>query len=852
MDRYSVKGMSCAACQARVEKAVQKVEGVTEVSVSLLTNSMDVAGSASSKDIIAAVKKAGYGAKLIRTAHKETASDTSGRTGDGPFGVPGPAEDVSLQPSGFSGDESLDAFRALRKRFVLSLILLFPLFYLSMGHTMLGWPLFSIAPLSDKLLTGILEMLLALFVMAVNRAFFLNGFRGILHGAPNMDTLVSLGSLASFLYSLVVTVLLAFKELGGASGGMLETIETKNFYYESAAMILALITLGKTLEAWSKGRTTSALRALEKLKPDTAILLTDSGEETVPAAALKPGDRIAIKPGQSFPADGTVLSGVSAVNESALTGESLPADKAPGDSVSAGTVNETGYLECAVTSSGENTLLSKIIETVMDSAASKAPAERIADKVAGVFVPVVIGIALLVFLIWMLVNHNLSFALGRAVSVLVVSCPCALGLATPVAIMVGNGVGAKNGILFKTAAALENLSKTTVAVFDKTGTLTGGVMTVTDVIPAEKPGGSWTFPADSLSFIKADPADGLSSVKSDPANELSCIKPDPAEELSSINAVPSCGLSATDSVLLSVLKTLEIRSAHPLGKAIASFISGLSESIPGLSESIQELPVTEFETAPGNGLSAVTELVGAPENSRLPLYAGKYDFVSRFAPVPETLENAARKLSSEGKTAVFAGIGGEILGLVALADVLKPEAKETVEALKTLGLTPALLSGDRTETAEAFAREAGISRVKGGVLPDGKQQEIASLKAGKEHVLMVGDGINDAPALTEADIGMAVAVGTDIAIDAADIVLINDNLRDIPAAIRLSRNVNRIIRENLFWAFFYNVLLIPVAAGVLVPLGVPEMNPMLAAACMSISSFTVVLNALRINSMKIR
>ncbi len=747
MDHYAVKGMSCAACVARVEKAVKTVEGVEAVSVSLLTNSMTVEGTASPDLIKKAVKDAGYSAKLAKDSPLSKTADD------------GPSE-----------------FQVLRRRFFISLGFLLVLMYLSMGHMMFGWPLPGF--LSSHFAMGVAQAVLALIIMVINGKFFVNGFRGVLHGAPNMDTLVALGSGVSFIYSLVLLILLLFKE----------DPDMPDFYFESAGMILVLITLGKMLEAYSKGKTTSAIDGLKKLAPDRASVIRNGEEIVVSVGEIEKGDTVVVRPGESFPCDGTVTSGSSSVNEASLTGESVPVDKAAGQKVSAGTVNLTGYLEFRADETGDETMLAKIIRLVSDASATKAPVQRLADRIAGIFVPVVIGIAVVTFAVWMIVNHDLPNALTHAISVLVVSCPCALGLATPVAIMVGNGVGARNGILFKTAAALETCGKARKIVFDKTGTLTDGVPKVTDLLPSE-------------------------------------------------------GVSQDE--MLKFAYALEIRSEHPLAKAMTDYV----ENNTNIAADRDGLPrITGFEAVTGFGLKGT---VGS-EGEDVLLLGGKRAFIAEAAEIPEEFEKRARSLAEAGKTVFYFALGTKLLGAVAVFDTLKADAQEAVEALLDLKVTPVLLSGDNRVTAATVGREAGISEVLSEVLPEEKEAKVREMKEDGSVVVMVGDGINDAPALTTADVGMAIGAGTDIAIDAADVVLINSRVTDVVGAVRLSRAVYRNIRENLFWAFFYNVLMIPLAAGVFTGLTGWTMSPMIGAAAMSLSSFTVVMNALRLNFVKLK
>ena len=730
MERYSVTGMSCAACQARVEKAVSAVPGVTSCAVSLLTNSMGVEGTANEKDIIKAVTDAGYGAAKADASPAER-----------------PAEDP-LQ------DRETPA---LVKRLACSAAFLLALMYVSMGHTMFGWPLPGFFA-HNHAAAGLLQLLLAATVMVINQKFFISGFRGLMHRAPNMDTLVALGSGASFVYSTAVLFML----LNGAA-------EEAHFYFESAAMILVLITVGKLLEARSKGKTTNALKALMRLSPQAATVERDGKETVIPIEAVRPGDVFIVRPGENVPVDGTVLSGDGAVNESALTGESIPVDKAPGSPVSAGTANLTGFLRCRAERVGKDTTLAKIIQTVSDAAATKAPIAKTADKVSGVFVPVVIGIAVIATAAWLIAGRDPGFALGRGISVLVISCPCALGLATPVAIMVGSGVGARSGILYKTAAALEQTGKTQIAVLDKTGTITRGEPVLTDLLPAE---------------------------------------------------------GTDEETLLRLAYALERRSEHPLALAVTRAAE---------ERGMQAEEVESFRAAPGNGLSA--ELGGKP------LCGGKRGFIKE---IPPAMLSAADALADEGKTPLFFSYGGRALGVIAVADTLKDDSPAAVQALKDLGLHVVMLTGDNRRTAEAVGKKAGVDTVIAGVLPD-RKEEIVRLMQQYGSVTMIGDGINDAPALTRADIGMAIGAGTDVAIDAADVVLMHSRLTDAVTAIRLSRAALTNIRENLFWAFIYNVIGIPLAAGLWIPIFGWTLSPMFGAAAMSLSSFCVVSNALRLN-----
>ena len=747
MEQYTVTGMSCAACSARVEKAVSKVPGVTACSVSLLTNSMGVEGTASQADIIKAVVDAGYGASV---KGEETA-----------------AASVSYQAE----EEALADHETpiLKKRLLASLGFLMVLMYFSMGHMMWGWPLPAFFE-NNHVAMGLLQLLLAAIVMVINQKFFISGFRGLLHKAPNMDTLVALGSGASFVWSTYALFALSDAQLRGDMDGVMTYMH--EFYFESAAMILTLITVGKMLEARSKGKTTDALKGLMKLAPKTAVVLRDGKETTVPIAQVRKGDVFVVRPGENIPVDGVVLEGSSAVNESALTGESIPVDKETGDLVSAATVNQSGFLRCEATRVGEDTTLSQIIKMVSDAAATKAPIAKIADRVSGVFVPAVITIAVLTTFGWLLLGETLGFALARGISVLVISCPCALGLATPVAIMVGNGMGAKNGILFKTAVSLEETGRVEIVALDKTGTITKGEPVVTDLLPAE---------------------------------------------------------GATEMELLSMAGSLEKKSEHPLAKAV---LKKAEEEPVTISE------VSEFTALPGNGLSG--RLNGEE------LLGGNLTFISSRVTVSETIKKEAQTLAGEGKTPLFFAKGGRLAGIIAVADTIKEDSPKAVKELQNMGIHVVMLTGDNERTAKAVGAQAGVDEVIAGVLPDGKESVIRSLKS-KGKVAMVGDGINDAPALTRADIGIAIGAGTDVAIDAADVVLMKSRLSDVPAAIRLSRATLRNIHENLFWAFFYNIIGIPLAMGVWIPLFGWQLNPMFGAAAMSLSSFCVVSNALRLN-----
>ena len=745
MEQYNVTGMSCAACSARVEKAVKKVPGVTSCSVSLLTNSMGVEGTASPAAILSAVQEAGYGASP-KSASASKAADTSA---------------------------DLDALAdhetpKLKRRLIASLGFLLVLMYFSMGHMMWGWPLphwFD----GNHVAMGLVQLLLAGIVMVINQKFFINGFKGLIHGAPNMDTLVALGSMASFVWSTYALFAMTRAQVDGNDELVMHYM--MEFYFESAAMILTLITVGKMLEARSKGKTTDALKSLMKLAPKTATLVRDGAEVTVAIADVQKGDVFVVRPGENIPVDGVVLEGTSAVNESALTGESIPVDKAVGDKVSAATTNQSGFLRCEATRVGEDTTLAQIIKMVSNAAATKAPIAKIADTVSGFFVPAVISIAVVTTIVWLLLGHELGYALARGISVLVISCPCALGLATPVAIMVGNGLGAKNGILFKTAASLEAAGRTQIVALDKTGTITEGAPRVTDLLPAE-------------------------------------------------------GVSETE--LLTLAAALESRSEHPLAKAVLADAEAKAITPP---------EVTDFAALPGNGLAA--KLDG------MDIYAGNAAFIQTKLTLPAALAQQAEKLASEGKTPLFFGGAGRLLGVIAVADTIKEDSPEAIRQLQNMGIRVVMLTGDNQRTADAIGRQAGVDEVIAGVLPDGKEAVIRQLQASGK-VAMVGDGINDAPALTRADTGIAIGAGTDVAIDAANVVLMNSKLSDVPAAIRLSRATLRNIHENLFWAFIYNIIGIPLAAGLFIPFGL-TLNPMFGAAAMSLSSFCVVSNALRLN-----
>ena len=742
MEQYTVTGMSCAACSARVEKAVKAVPGVTSCSVSLLTNSMGVEGTASASAIVKAVQEAGYGASPKAAA----------------------AETPSAELDALADHET----PRLKKRLIASLVFLAVLMYFSMGHMMWGWPLphwFD----GNHVAMGLVQLLLAGIVMVINQKFFISGFKGLLHRAPNMDTLVALGSSASFLWSTYALFAMTRAQVDGNDALVMHYM--MELYFESAAMILTLITVGKMLEARSKGKTTDALKSLMKLAPQTATLLREGAEVTVPIAQVKKGDLFVVRPGENIPVDGLVLEGSSAVNESALTGESIPVDKTAGDKVSAATTNQSGFLKCEATRVGEDTTLAQIIRMVSDAAATKAPIAKIADTVSGFFVPAVISISVLTTFVWLLLGREFGYALARGISVLVISCPCALGLATPVAIMVGNGLGARNGILFKTAASLEAAGRTQIVALDKTGTITSGEPRVTDILPAE---------------------------------------------------------GVSESELLTLAASLEQKSEHPLAKAVLAYAE---------TETIACPDVTDFAALPGNGLSA--RLDG------MEIYGGNAEFIATKASVPAELQAEAARRAAEGKTPLFFGGAGRLMGVIAVADTLKEDSPRAIRELQNMGIRVVMLTGDNQRTADAIGRQAGVDEVIAGVLPDGKEAVIRRLQeSGK--VAMVGDGINDAPALTRADTGIAIGAGTDVAIDAADVVLMNSRLSDVPAAIRLSRATLRNIHENLFWAFIYNIIGIPLAAGVFIPFGL-TLNPMFGAAAMSLSSFCVVSNALRLN-----
>ena len=772
MEQYTVTGMSCAACSARVEKAVSKLEGVTSCSVSLLTNSMGVEGSAPAEKIIEAVEAAGYGASTKSAGQGEKAS------------------------AGEPVDEGILKDREtpiLRQRLIVSLCFLLPLMYVSMGHMMWSWPVPGFLE-GNHVAMGLIQLLFTTAVMIVNQKFFISGFKSLLHRAPNMDTLVALGAGASYVYSAYALFAMTDAQMHMDMERVMSYMH--EFYFESAAMILTLITVGKMLEARSKGRMTDALKSLMKLAPKTAVVVRDGAEQEVAIREVRIGDVFVVRPGENIPVDGIVIEGNSAVNESALTGESIPADKETGSRVSAATLNQSGFLKCEAVRVGEDTTLSQIIQMVSDAAATKAPIAKIADRVSGVFVPAVIGIAAVTFLVWLAAGQEVGFALARGISVLVISCPCALGLATPVAIMVGNGMGAKNGIMFKTAVSLEETGKTQIVALDKTGTITSGEPKVTDLIPAEYFG---------------DHSAGRQDTHEDRRAE---------EEL------------------LRMAYALERKSEHPLAKAVLALAKerGLDRG-EGDKETAQ-LEVTDFQAVPGNGLCG--KLAGSL------IAGGNLAFISEKAAVSDEVRQRAAMLSEEGKTPLFFAKDGRLSGVIAVADVIKEDSPAAVKELQNMGIHVVMLTGDNERTARAIGCEAGVDEVVAGVLPDGKEQVIRRLKK-KGRTAMVGDGINDAPALTRADIGIAIGAGTDIAIDAADVVLMKSRLSDVPAAIRLSRAALRNIHENLFWAFFYNVIGIPLAAGIWYPLFGWKLNPMFGAAAMSLSSFCVVSNALRLN-----
>ena len=746
MEQYTITGMSCAACSARVEKAVSGVKGVTSCSVSLLTNSMGVEGTASAEEIIAAVQNAGYGAALKKGNHGQTAQPAS--------------DEEALKDS---------QTPVLKKRLLASLGFWIVLMYVSMGHMMWLWPLPSFFD-GNHVAMGLLQLLLTVIVMVINQKFFISGFKSLWHRAPNMDALVALGSTAAFVYSTFALFAMTDAQVKGQMDAVMVYMD--EFYFESAATILTLITLGKMLEARSKGKTTDALKGLMKLAPKTATLLRDGAQITVPIAQVAKGDIFVVRPGENIPVDGIVCEGSSAVDESTLTGESIPVDKMAGSSVSAGTLNQSGFLRCEATRVGEDTTLSQIIQMVSDAAATKAPIAKVADKVSGIFVPAVIAIAAVTVIVWLLVGQTAGFALARGIAVLVISCPCALGLATPVAIMVGNGMGAKNGILFKTAVSLEETGKARIVALDKTGTITQGQPKVTDILPAE-------------------------------------------------------GMPEGD--LLSIAYALEKKSEHPLARAIHQRAE---------QDGLTAAEVQQFQALPGNGLTA--SLNGKT------LLGGSFQFISGQISVSEAMKARSEKLSEEGKTPLFFARDGKLCGIIGVADTIKEDSPQAIQEMQNMGIHVVMLTGDNERTANAIGAKVGVDEVIAGVLPDGKESVIRALQK-KGKVIMVGDGINDAPALTSADIGIAIGAGADVAIDAADVVLMKSSLSDVPAAIRLSRATLRNIHENLFWAFLYNTIGIPLAAGVFIPLLGWQLNPMFAAAAMSLSSFSVVTNALRLN-----
>ena len=754
MKQYTVTGMSCAACSTRVEKAVSKVPGVTSCSVSLLTNSMGVEGSATDQEIIKAVADAGYGA---------SAKDAEGEKNGG-------ANSAAASEEALADHET----PILKKRLLYSVGFLLVLMYFSMGHMMWNWPLPAFMD-GNHVMMGLVPLYLTVIIMVINQKFFINGFKSLFHGAPNMDTLVALGSFASFGYSSYALFAMTYAEHQGDAEAVMGYMH--EFYFESAAMILTLITVGKMLEARSKGKTTDALKSLMKLSPKTAVVEKEGKETEVPVEQVRIGDVFVVRPGENIPVDGVVLEGNSAVNEAALTGESIPVDKQAGDRVSAATINQSGFIRCEATRVGEDTTLSQIIRMVSDAAATKAPIAKVADKVSGIFVPAVISIAVLTVIVWLIAGESVGFALARGISVLVISCPCALGLATPVAIMVGNGMGAKNGILFKTAVSLEETGKVEIVALDKTGTITSGEPKVTDVLAA----------------------DGTS-----------------------------------EEELLKLAYSLESRSEHPLAKAIVAY---------GAEKQAEQIPVSEFKALPGNGLEGK---VGDAD-----VKGGSLKFAQSQTEISEKIKSQAEKLAEEGKTPLMFLKNGILAGMIAVADVIREDSPQAVKELQNMGIEVVMLTGDNERTAKAIGRQAGVDRVIAGVLPDGKEEVIRRLKE-QGKVAMVGDGINDAPALTRADMGIAIGAGADVAIDAADVVLVKSRLSDVPAAIRLSRGTLRNIHENLFWAFFYNVIGIPLAAGIWIPIFGWKLNPMFGAAAMSLSSFCVVTNALRLNLLNIK
>ncbi|MCC8081741.1 MAG: heavy metal translocating P-type ATPase [Lachnospiraceae bacterium] len=787
MEQYSVTGMSCAACSAHVEKAVQKVPGVTEVAVSLLTNSMRVDGTASSKEIIDAVMAAGYGASL---KGKESSGTNAG-----------------VDEEALADHET----PKLLKRLIVSVVILLPLMYVSMGHMMWNWPL-PAAMAGNHIAMGLYEMLLTILIMVINQKFFVNGFTSLLHRSPNMDTLVAMGSAASFAYSTYALFAMTGAQLRMDMDAVMTYMD--EFYFESAAMILTLITIGKTLEAYSKGKTTNALRGLMQLAPKTAHVIRNGTEETLSVDQVRIGDVFVVRPGESIPVDGVVLEGISAVDEAALTGESIPVDKEEGSTVSAATMNQSGFLKCRAVRVGEDTVLSQIIQMVSDAAATKAPIAKVADRVSGIFVPSVLLIAAATFVIWLLVGQTFGFSLARAVSVLVISCPCALGLATPVAIMVGNGVGARNGVLFKTALSLEETGKIDIVAMDKTGTITTGKPKVTDVLPVVP------APADR-SGIQETEAYKNQSTDDGKAETAGRESRDTAE------------YERAKQDLLRIAYTLEQKSEHPLARAIVEYAEE-----NGLTAAAAE----EFQAVVGNGLTGLWNGVR--------LYAGSQKYISAIALIPDSIRQQASELAEQGKTPLFFVKNQAVCGMIAVADVMKEEAPETIRQLHGMGIRVVMLTGDNIRTARAIGAQAGVDHVIADVLPGDKETVIRRLSE-KGKVAMVGDGINDAPALTRADIGIAIGAGTDIALDAADVVLVKSYLDDVPTAIRLSRRVLRNIHENLFWAFIYNIIGIPLAAGAWYYLSGLKLNPMFGAAAMSLSSFCVVMNALRLNFIKV-
>lgn len=756
MEQYQVTGMSCAACSARVEKAVSKVPGVEAVSVSLLTNSMGVEGTADTQSILKAVEDAGYHAEMKKGGAAGTDTKTSETMADG-------AEAL----------EDHDTPK-LRGRLISSVIFLVILMYISMGNMMWGWYLPEVLE-KNQVALGLIQLLLTTIIMVINQRFFISGFRGLMHGAPNMDTLVALGAGAAYVYSLYALFGMTYAQMAGDMNEMHHYMH--ELYFESAATILTLITVGKMLEARSKGRTTDALKSLMRLAPQNAVIVVDGVEQEVPVAQVKKGDIFVVRPGESIPVDGTIIDGSGSVNEAALTGESVPVDKAAGDIVSAATINQDGFLTCQADRVGEDTTLSQIIQMVSDAAATKAPIAKVADRVSGVFVPVVIAIAAVTIAVWILAGEEFGYALARGISVLVISCPCALGLATPVAIMVGNGLGAKNGILFKTAVSLEETGKAQIVVLDKTGTITLGEPRVTDVI-----------------------------------------------------AAPGVG----ENELLRIAYALEVKSEHPLAKAIIEY---------GDSHGIKAKPVSEFKAVSGNGLEGIS----GPHR----MTGGKQEYIQAVTRIPASMLEKSARLASEGKTPLYFAKNNEFLGCIAVADVMKKDSPQAIRELKGMGIKVVMLTGDNAKTAEAIGKQAGVDEIIAGVLPDGKEEQVRKFSE-QGRVIMVGDGINDAPALTRANIGIAIGAGTDVAVDAADVVLMKSRLSDVPAAIRLSRGVLKNIHENLFWAFIYNIIGIPLAAGVWIPLFGWQLNPMFGAAAMGLSSFCVVSNALRLNLLELR